>query len=99
MLRSLSAFLQYRGHGGILILIDELENVLHQTPAARRSAWTILRELIDNIDDRHGMTNTAFYVAATRDVFDSDKGMTEYEALAERVLLPGNRTTPIRPLP
>ncbi len=89
MLRSLSAFLRYRGFGGVLILVDELENVLPQPPASRRTAWTILRELIDNIDARHGMTHTAFYVAATPDVFDSEKGMTEYEALAERVLLPG----------
>jgi hypothetical protein len=89
MLRSVSVFLQYRGFGGLLILIDELENVLHQTRTARRTAYTIMRELIDNVDDRHGMKRTAFYVSATPDVFDSSQGITEYEALAERVLLPG----------
>jgi len=87
MLRSVSVFLQYRGFGGTLILVDELENVLHQTRTARRTAYTILRELIDNVDDRHGMKRTAFYVSATPDVFDSQEGITEYEALAERVLL------------
>jgi hypothetical protein len=89
MLRSVSVFLKYRGFGGMLILIDELENVLHQTRTARRTAYTILRELIDNVDDRHGMKRTAFYVSATPDVFDSQEGITEYEALAERVLLLG----------
>jgi hypothetical protein len=38
------------------------------------------------------MVNTAFYISATPDVFDSEKGLTEYEALAERVMLPGGRT-------
>ncbi len=93
MLRSLSAFLQAVGTAAFWVLIDELENVLHQTTAARHMAWTILRELIDNVDDRHGMTHTAFYVAATPDVFDSPKGMSEYAALAERVLLPGSGGT------
>jgi hypothetical protein len=91
MLRSMSAFLRYCGFNGVLILIDELENVLHQPPTARRTSYTILRELIDNIDDRHGMTHAAFYISATPDVFDSAKGMVEYEALAERVLLSGAR--------
>jgi hypothetical protein len=92
VLRSLSAFARYRGHGGILILLDELENVLQQPPAARRSAYTILRELIDNVDDRHGMTRVAFYVSGTPDLFQSARGFAEYEALAERVLLPAAST-------
>jgi hypothetical protein len=91
MLRSLSTFVRYRGFGGLLILLDELENVLQQPPRARRTSYTILRELIDNVDDRHGMMNTAFYISATPDVFDSERGLAEYEALAERVMLPGGR--------
>jgi len=91
MLRSFSVFLRYRGFGGMLILLDELENVLHQPPAARRTAYTLLRELIDNVDDRHGMANTAVYISATPDVFDSSRGLVEYEALAERVILPSGR--------
>jgi hypothetical protein len=43
--------------------------------------------LIDNVDDRNGMTRTAFYVAGTPDLFESAKGLVEYEALATRVLL------------
>jgi hypothetical protein len=97
MLRSISGFLGHVGFGGILILLDEVENVLHQTPNARRTAYTILRELIDNVDDRHGMTRAAFYVAGTPDLFESATGLTEYEALAERVLLetPGALRSPV----
>ena len=93
-MRSLSIFFRYRGYGGVLILFDEVENVLHETPSARRSAYIILRELIDNVDDLHGMTRTAFYISATPDLFDSDKGLTEHEALAMRVLLPVIRKEP-----
>lgn len=94
MLRSLSAFLSYRGYGGVLILLDEVENVLQETPTARRTAYTVLRELIDNVDDRHGMTRAAFYVAGTPDLFDGEKGVTEYEALAARILLPSDLSHP-----
>jgi len=89
MLRCLSAFLRYRGFGGVMILMDEVENALHATPKARRESYTILRELIDNVDDRHGMSSACFYAAGTPDLFEGEKGFTEYEALAERVLLPG----------
>lgn len=88
MLRSLSSFLAYRNFAGFLLLIDEVENVLGQSPMNRRNAYTILRELIDNVDDRHGMMRTAFYIAATPDFFDGDTGIVEHEALATRVLPP-----------
>jgi hypothetical protein len=99
MLRALSVFMRYRGFGGMLILLDEVENVILQTQTARRTAYTILRELIDNVDDRHGMTRTAFYVSGTPDLFEGEKGIAEYEALASRVLLPGGqRANPAAPV-
>ena len=86
MLRSLSVFVRHLGYGGILILVDELENVLQQNSRSRKNAYITLRELIDNVDDRHGMTYTAMYISATPDVFDSERGLTEHEPLAGRVL-------------
>jgi len=94
MLRHMSAFLGYRGYKGFMILLDEVENVLRYTPKSRRTAYTHLRELIDNVDDRHGMVSTCCYAAGTPDLFDGDKGFTEYEALAARVLLPTGGDTP-----
>ena len=87
MLHQMTVFLRYRGYKGFLILVDEVENVLHLTPAARRSAYTIVRELIDNVDTSHGMSTTLLFFSGTPDLFDSDKGIAEYEALASRVLL------------
>jgi len=92
LLRSLSSFIRYCGYRGILILIDEVENVLHQSRGAREDAYTTLRELIDNADDRHGMTCACFYISGTPDVFESKDGLISYEALASRVLLKAELT-------
>lgn len=97
MLRSMTAFVCYRNFGGFLLLFDEVENVLRQPPANRRNAYTILRELIDNVDDRHGMARTAFYVSGTPDFFDGPTGITEHEALASRVL-PPTKGMPANPM-
>ena len=92
MLRCLSIFVRYRGFKGLLILFDEVENVLQGTRRTRREAYTVMRELIDNVDDRHGMTTTCFFAAGTPDLFEGQSGFAEYEALAERVLLPQSST-------
>jgi hypothetical protein len=88
MLRQMTSFLRYRGYNGFLVLFDEVENVLHLAPATRRAAYTIVRELVDNVDAINGMTQTLLYFSGTPDLFDSAKGIGEYEALASRVLLP-----------
>lgn len=92
MLRCLSIFVRYRGFKGLLILLDEVENVLQGTPRERRQAYTVVRELIDNVDDRNGMTTTCFLAAGTPDLFEGPAGFAEYEALAQRVLLPPGTT-------
>lgn len=91
-LRQLTAFIRYRGYKGVLILFDEVENILQLTPGNRRIAYTLLRELIDNVDERHGMAQTLVYLSATPDLFEGQKGIAEYEALASRVILPSSLT-------
>ena len=82
-----------------MIMLDEVENVLRATRRARRESYTVLRELIDNVDDRHGMMNVCFYVSGTPDLFEGAQGLTEYEALATRTFLPGDTgTNPRAPL-
>lgn len=94
MLRQVTAFTRYRGYPGFLILLDEVENVLGETPARRKAAYTVLRELIDNVDERHGMAGTLLWVSGTPDLFDDPKGIAEYEALASRVILETADRTP-----
>jgi hypothetical protein len=93
-LRQVTSFVRYLGYGGLLILIDEVENVLQLTQINRRNAYTIIRELIDNADERHGMTRSLIYLSGTPDLFEGSRGIVEYEALAGRVLLPRLDTTP-----
>ncbi len=94
MLRQLTAFARYRGYRGFLILIDEVENVLQLSVSQRRMAYTLLRELIDNIDERHGMAQTLLFLSGTPDLFEGEKGIAEHEALAGRVLLPSSNSPP-----
>lgn len=94
MLRQMTGFLRYRGYNGIVVLFDEVENVLLLPPSSRRAAYTLVRELIDNVDASHGMTQTLLYFSGTPDLFEGEKGIAEYEALASRVMLPSSDAPP-----
>src|SRR5438270_855687 len=73
---------------GLIGIFDELEQVMEETPARRRKAYTILRELIDNVDGENGMKSTCLYAAAPPGQFESQKGFIEVEALASRIQTP-----------
>jgi hypothetical protein len=87
-LRSLSAMVAGLGYKGMLIIIDELEAIMEETTTRRRKAYTILRELMDNVDGENGMKNTCFYAAAPPGQFESQKGFIEVEPLASRIQAP-----------
>jgi hypothetical protein len=87
-LRSVSAFLAAIGYRGMLIIIDELERIMEESRLRRRKAYTLLRELIDNVDGENGMRNTCFYAAAPPSQFESQKGFIEVEPLASRIQAP-----------
>lgn len=87
-LRCLSAFLIGIEYKGLLIIIDELERIMEESPIRRRKSYTILRELIDNVDGENGMRCTCLYAAAPPGQFESQKGFIEVEALASRIQAP-----------
>jgi hypothetical protein len=87
-LRCLSAFLIGVGYKGLLIIIDELERIMEESQIRRRKSYTILRELIDNVDGENGMRRTCLYAAAPPGQFESQKGFIEVEALASRIQAP-----------
>ena len=84
-LRSLSALLRGMGYGGTLIIIDELERIMEESKIRRRKSYTILRELIDNVDGENGMKTSCLYAAAPPGQFESAQGFIEVEALASRI--------------
>ncbi len=87
-LKSLSSLVVGFGYKGTLIVIDELERIMEESTNRRRKSYTILRELIDNVDGENGMKNTCLYAAAPPGQFESQKGFIEVEALASRVQAP-----------
>lgn len=87
-LRSLSALLQGMGYRGTLIIIDELERIMEEPKLRRRKSYTILRELIDNVDGENGMKTSCLYAAAPPGQFESSQGFIEVEALASRIQAP-----------
>jgi hypothetical protein len=87
-LRCLSAYLINCGYKGLLIIVDELERIMEESLVRRRKSYTILRELIDNVDGENGMKSTCLYAAAPPGQFESQKGFIEVEALASRIQAP-----------
>ncbi len=81
MMRSLSYFLKHIGYGGIMVLMDELELILDQTPRVRNSAYESLRQLVDNPLNLPGYI---FIGAATPEMFTNQRGFSEYTALQQR---------------
>jgi hypothetical protein len=84
-LRNLTCLLAGIGFKGLLLIIDELEAIMEETRTRRRKAYTILRELMDNVDGENGMKSTCLYAAAPPGQFESQKGFIEVEPLASRI--------------
>lgn len=85
MMRSLSVFLRLIGYKGLLVLLDELDRIPFQSNRVRQNCYQVLRELMDNADGQGGMQGTLFYCAAPSEMFASDHGFREYDALRSRL--------------
>ena len=84
-LRSLAAIAKSSGIRGSLILLDEAERVMDQTPGVRKKSYGVIRDLLDNADNQGGMPASMIYIAATPDMFASEIGFAEYDALRSRL--------------
>jgi hypothetical protein len=69
----------------MLILLDEAERIMDQTTAVRKKSYGVIRDLLDNADDSGGMQSSVIYVAATPDMFKSEKGFPQYDPLRSRL--------------
>jgi hypothetical protein len=85
VMRSLSALAQRAGLLGGLILLDEAERILTQSRQVRQKSYGVLRDLLDNTDGQGGMQSAVTYVAATPEMFESERGFAEYDALRSRL--------------
>jgi hypothetical protein len=93
-MRSISVLAQYAGTGGVLLLFDEAERIMEQSRTVRNKSYGVIRDLLDNADGQGGMKSSIMYVAGTPDLFHSEKGFPEYDALRSRLANIVNFSTP-----
>ena len=84
-LRSLALLAKNSGIKGSLILLDEAERIMDQSHSVRKKSYGVIRDLLDNADNQGGMPSSMTYIAATPEMFDSEKGFAEYDALRSRL--------------
>lgn len=84
--RSISVLAHRAGAGGVLLLFDEAERIMEQSRLVRNKSYGIIRDLLDNADGQGGMQSSILYVAATPEMFTSEKGFPEYDALRSRLV-------------
>jgi hypothetical protein len=89
MLNSLNVFLRFRGHNGLILLLDELETVIAQSASIRNAAYENVRLLIDNSEQTQYFH---IFFAIIPDVLLSEKGFKSYDALWSRVRSIGQKT-------
>jgi BREX system ATP-binding protein BrxC/D len=85
IMRAISIISKEAGCGGILILLDEAERIMEQSKLVRKKSYGVIRDLLDNADNQGGMQSCMMYIAATPDMFKSEKGFAEYDALRSRL--------------
>ncbi|WP_394833649.1 DUF2791 family P-loop domain-containing protein [Pendulispora rubella] len=89
------------GHRGTLLVFRNGETLLRLPPARRETAYTVLRELVDNADGGHGLYATRIVLIGTTALFQGTRSLASLKPLATRVAaLPGSPllTPPHRPL-
>jgi hypothetical protein len=74
------------GFKGLILSIDEVEQIARLRPDIRRErSLQTLREFVDNTDGDIGFQRTAIYFAATPNMFDDENYFRKYDALATRI--------------
>ncbi len=70
----------------IVVVIDVRRPLPRRlTTDLRNKSYGVVRDLLDNADDQGGMRSSVIYMAATPEMFDSEKGFAEYDALRSRL--------------
>jgi hypothetical protein len=100
-LTELTRLVRVLGHRGTLLVFRDGDALLHLPPARRESAYTVLRELLDNADGGRGLLATRIALLGSTALFEGARSLASLRPLAMRVqLLPGQHppSPPHRPL-
>lgn len=82
ILRALVGMIRHLGFRGIVLIIDELDEMRKLRKDSRELSWSNLRDLIDQIGA--GMPGMYLVLAGTPDVFDSVRGFKQLAPLYQR---------------
>jgi len=82
-LRELTRMLRQLKRPGLLIILDELDEMRHLKRDLRQRAWANLRDLLDEIG--RGVPGLFLVLAGTPEVYDDRRGITELPPLEQRL--------------
>ena len=86
-LAALSRLVRVLGYDGLVLVARRAGHLCELTPVRRETAYTVLRELIDNADSPRGLVSTRLYVSGASPLFASARGIVLDGALSTRVFL------------
>jgi hypothetical protein len=87
-LGELSRLVRVLGFRGLLVLVTRGETLVKLPQARRRDAYTVLRELVDNVDGGRGLVATQIVVIAKPELFSGPRSIETLTPLAMRVGAP-----------
>jgi hypothetical protein len=86
VLRGILWVIRETGHHGLVLCIDELEEIAKLRPRKRQDqCFQALREFVDNSDGDLGLRYVCTYFAATPEMFDDEEYFPRYDALKTRI--------------
>ena len=100
-LMELTRLVRVIDHRGTLLIVRDGDLLLHLPPARRESAYTVLRELVDNADGGRGMFAARIMLLGSTALFEGTHSLASLRPLAMRAALvpgPPSPPPPHRPL-
>ena len=85
-LADLSRLVRALDKRGLLLIARRAALLTELPPAQRESAYTVLRELVDNADGPRGTVATRIYVSGADELFEGRRALGENAPLATRTL-------------
>jgi len=95
-LAQLTRVVRTLGHAGTLLLFRNGEMLLRLPAARRETAYTVLRELIDNADGGRGLVATRIALVGSTALFEGTRSLASLRPLASRVAVLA-RSSPVPP--
>lgn len=83
-LKAFTKLITLLGYHGMIIMIDEMDYILNERSDIRQKCYYNLRHLID-LTVSGQIPNTCFVFSGSHELFQSDKGVSSYEALKQRL--------------